>query len=322
MALGSRNKLGYIDGKLKRPNLGHADYGKWYRNDNAVRGWILASMTTNLAKSLIYLETSKELWDEVKERYGQTNAPPFYQRKKELSFENIRGRILAMEPLTPVNRAFHLVQQQEKQKEIIGNMSTNTEVIRRKNASSSWGIQTGSRTHQKEREKSGTKPDPSLISTVVQEVMKAMSEKQHLANFAGLPDGQVKNVKEIGSVKLTDNIVLKNVLLLPDFKHNLILVRRFAVESMPIQEENTEHKETRRSERERTVSKKLKDYIYKIPGMRGELDKYAAFTVHIVKGMKNHSPDYIACMSKIIKVTEPNRYEQAEGHPGWEAAMQ
>uniref|UniRef100_A0A803LBA2 Retrotransposon Copia-like N-terminal domain-containing protein n=1 Tax=Chenopodium quinoa TaxID=63459 RepID=A0A803LBA2_CHEQI len=70
MALGSRNKLGYIDGKLKMPNPGHADYRKWYRNDNAVRGWILASTTTNLDKSLIYLETSKELWDEVKERYG------------------------------------------------------------------------------------------------------------------------------------------------------------------------------------------------------------------------------------------------------------
>ncbi|XP_056685305.1 uncharacterized protein [Spinacia oleracea] len=85
MALGSRNKLGYIDGKIKKPNQGHADFGKWYRNDNAVRGWILASMTTNLAESLIYLETSKDLWDEVKERYGQTNAPLLYQLKKELS---------------------------------------------------------------------------------------------------------------------------------------------------------------------------------------------------------------------------------------------
>ncbi|XP_021770769.1 uncharacterized protein LOC110734937 [Chenopodium quinoa] len=173
MALGSRNKLGYIDGKLKRPKPGHADYGK----------------------CLIYLETCKELWDEVKERYGQTNAPLLYQLKKELSdlkqenqavgnfycklknlwdhissiegipectcgamskctcnimkkladveslnkliqflmalnegFENIRGNILAMEPLPPVNRVFHLVQQQEKQKEITGNMSTNTKV--------------------------------------------------------------------------------------------------------------------------------------------------------------------------------------------------
>ncbi|XP_021836433.1 uncharacterized protein [Spinacia oleracea] len=195
MALGSRNKLGYIDGKIKRPNPSHTDFGKWYMNDNAVRGWILASMTTSLAESLIYMETSKELWDEVKERHGHTNAPLLYQLKKELSdlkqenqavgnlycmlknlcdhissiegipectcgeiikctcdmmkkladakslnkliqflmvlnegFENIRGSILAMEPLPPVNRAFHLVQQQDKQKEITRNMNTNNEM--------------------------------------------------------------------------------------------------------------------------------------------------------------------------------------------------
>ncbi|XP_056685159.1 uncharacterized protein [Spinacia oleracea] len=34
-------------------------------------------------------------------------------------------------------------------------------------------------------ETSGAKSDPNLISTLVQEVMKALSEKQHLANFAG-----------------------------------------------------------------------------------------------------------------------------------------
>uniref|UniRef100_A0A803LBA1 Integrase catalytic domain-containing protein n=1 Tax=Chenopodium quinoa TaxID=63459 RepID=A0A803LBA1_CHEQI len=252
-------------------------------------------------------------------------------------FENIRGSILAMEPLPPVNRAFHLVQQQEKQKEITGNMSINTEVSAmnvKRQPTNNWQKRESKEAKMKKKcdhclmkghtkeecfelvrypdwfknppkgkskkvaanvnkqnaepasetpldknfehgECSGTKPDPSLISTMVQEVMKAMSEKQHLANFAGnllatnvghyfqvfdpgswivdsgasdhmvgnkgllteirslkfprkvgLPDGQVKNVKEIGSVKLTDNIVLKNVLLLPDFKHNLMSVRK------------------------------------------------------------------------------------------------
>uniref|UniRef100_A0A803MJF0 Retrovirus-related Pol polyprotein from transposon TNT 1-94-like beta-barrel domain-containing protein n=1 Tax=Chenopodium quinoa TaxID=63459 RepID=A0A803MJF0_CHEQI len=357
MALGSRNKLGYIDGKLKKPNPGHADYGKWYRNDNAVR---------------------------VKERYGQTNALLLYQLKKELSdlkqenqavgnfycklknlwdhissiegilectcgamtkctcnmmkkladaeslnkliqflmalnkgFENIRGSILAMEPLPPVNRAFHLVQQQEKQKEITGNMQSTSEMSAmnvKKQPVNTWqkieskeakmkkkcdycdwfknppkgkGNQKTTTSAGKENaehagetpldknfeqgESSGTKPDANLISTLVQEVMKAMSDKQHMANFAGnllasnvghyfqvfdlgswivdsgasdhmvgnrnlfhtiklldypikvgLPDGQVKNVKEIGTVRLTARIMLKNVLLLPDFKHNLM----------------------------------------------------------------------------------------------------
>uniref|UniRef100_A0A803MDX4 Reverse transcriptase Ty1/copia-type domain-containing protein n=1 Tax=Chenopodium quinoa TaxID=63459 RepID=A0A803MDX4_CHEQI len=397
-------------------------------------------MTTNLAESLIYLETSKELWDEVKERYGQTNAPLLYQLKKELSdlkqenqavgnfycklknlwdhissiegipectcgamskctcnmmkkladaeslnkliqflmalnegFENIRGSILAMEPLPPVNRAFHLVQQQEKQKEITGNMTTNTEVSAmnvKRQPTNNWQRRESKEAKMKKKcdhclmkghtkeecfellgypdwfknppkvkskkvaanvnkpnaepasetpldknfehgEFSGTKLDPSLISTVVHEVMKAMSEKQHLANLqVFLPDinseDQERNDEGGGDNSLIEeSLETLEFFDASEFVHmdsetseqifhndeSAAVEQEVATQSMPIQEENAEPKETRRSERERTVSKKLKDYIYKIPGMTGQSDESTAFTVHTL-GYIQSKKDY------------------------------
>ncbi|KAL2922172.1 Retrovirus-related Pol polyprotein from transposon RE1 [Bienertia sinuspersici] len=191
MALGAKNKLGFIDGTLKKPAPDHSNYHKWIRNDNMVRCWLFASVSVEIANIMIYMNTARQFWDEIKERYGQTNAPLLYKLKKDLNdlrkesklvtecyckiknlwdeitsiegvlkcicgamakctcnilkklhdadalnkliqflmalnetFDNMKGNILAMEPLPPVNRAFHLVQQLEKQKEIAGILST------------------------------------------------------------------------------------------------------------------------------------------------------------------------------------------------------
>lgn len=43
------------------------------------------------------------------------------------SYENIKGNILTMKPLQPLNKAFHLVQQLEKQKELPGELQSITE---------------------------------------------------------------------------------------------------------------------------------------------------------------------------------------------------
>lgn len=82
MALAAKNKLGYVDGTLKRPDATHEDYIKWIQNDNMVKCWLHASITPSITESLIYLDTAKR--DELKERYGQTNAPLLYQLKRAL----------------------------------------------------------------------------------------------------------------------------------------------------------------------------------------------------------------------------------------------
>ncbi|KAL2899032.1 Retrovirus-related Pol polyprotein from transposon RE1 [Bienertia sinuspersici] len=47
----------------------------------------------------------------------------------------------------------------------------------------------------------------------------------------GLPDGTVKSVKYVGTVKLSPGIVLFNVLFLPDFTHNLLPIGKLCDDS-------------------------------------------------------------------------------------------
>lgn len=186
LALGSKNKLGFLEGKIKKPAPDDEKYPLWVRNDYMIRGWLCRSIDERIANSLTYIESVEKLWEELKERYAQTNAPLLYslkkqvknleqenspvadyyfklkhiwdeiqdveglpecnckamekctcdllkkfmeiqQRNKVIDFviglnqknENIAANLMAMEPLPSLNRAFHLVQQAEKQKQIM-----------------------------------------------------------------------------------------------------------------------------------------------------------------------------------------------------------
>lgn len=46
----------------------------------------------------------------------------------------------------------------------------------------------------------------------------------------GLPDGSIKTVKELGTVRLNDDIVLTNVFHVDGFKHNLLSVSKLVKE--------------------------------------------------------------------------------------------
>ncbi|KAL8145022.1 hypothetical protein AgCh_003299 [Apium graveolens] len=70
LALGAKNKTSFIDGILLRPTDDSPDLQKWIRNDYMVTGWIMFSIG--------------ELWLEIKERYGHSNAPQLYEYHKTL----------------------------------------------------------------------------------------------------------------------------------------------------------------------------------------------------------------------------------------------
>lgn len=84
LVLGAKNKNGFIEGKVSKPNPGHKDYNRWERADYMVRCWIFRSMTDDVAGGLSLVQTVKELWDELIERYSESNIPLLFQLKKEL----------------------------------------------------------------------------------------------------------------------------------------------------------------------------------------------------------------------------------------------
>lgn len=50
-----------------------------------VRCWLLNSMSKDIAEGFIYVNSTKQLWEELFERYGQVNGPLIYQLRRKLS---------------------------------------------------------------------------------------------------------------------------------------------------------------------------------------------------------------------------------------------
>ncbi|KAK9748848.1 hypothetical protein RND81_02G085000 [Saponaria officinalis] len=84
LALGSKNKQGFLDGTTAKPDSTSAKLKQWIRSDNMVRCWLLNSIEGNIKEGFFSAKSSKTLWNEIQERYGQSNGPLLFQLKKEL----------------------------------------------------------------------------------------------------------------------------------------------------------------------------------------------------------------------------------------------
>lgn len=47
--------------------------------------WILHSVEPPIASSILYCKSACDIWNELKERFGQINAPRLYQLQKDLA---------------------------------------------------------------------------------------------------------------------------------------------------------------------------------------------------------------------------------------------
>ncbi|XP_075099012.1 uncharacterized protein LOC142175905 [Nicotiana tabacum] len=84
-ALSVENKVRFITGKYNKPNAREATYDQWARCDDMVTSWILNSLLKDLADILQYVNDAKELWQELEDRYDQTNGEKLYQLQKEIN---------------------------------------------------------------------------------------------------------------------------------------------------------------------------------------------------------------------------------------------
>nr|GMC46969.1 uncharacterized protein LOC109149920 [Ipomoea batatas] len=74
MTLLSKNKLGFVDGSVMAPEITDANYITWQRANNMVLSWLLHSMIPVIAQSILWLDTAKEVWDDLKERFCQEDV--------------------------------------------------------------------------------------------------------------------------------------------------------------------------------------------------------------------------------------------------------
>ncbi|XP_074314653.1 uncharacterized protein LOC141649883 [Silene latifolia] len=84
LALGTKNKQGFITSAVPMPAVTSPKFPQWMRCDHMVRCWLLYSIAPSIKEGFTSCKSAKLLWTDLCERYGQSNAPLLYQLKKEL----------------------------------------------------------------------------------------------------------------------------------------------------------------------------------------------------------------------------------------------
>lgn len=81
------NKLGFVDGTIDVPDVTFADYKSWERCNNLVISWILFNLKTNIATSVLFLNSVKEILDDLEDRYGYiyTSVAQVFALEQQLS---------------------------------------------------------------------------------------------------------------------------------------------------------------------------------------------------------------------------------------------
>ncbi|KAK4410117.1 Copia protein [Sesamum angolense] len=79
IALRAKMKLGFIDRKYAIPDKVSDNYETWIQVDSMVTSWILNTMTKRVSKAFLYTKSSKQLWLDLEEMYGENNGSLVYQ---------------------------------------------------------------------------------------------------------------------------------------------------------------------------------------------------------------------------------------------------
>lgn len=86
IALTIKNKIGFIDGSLPSPPATSPILlNAWIRNSTMVFSWILNSVSKSIQSSVLYFSSAKEIWDELKNRFQQSNGPRLFQIRLDLA---------------------------------------------------------------------------------------------------------------------------------------------------------------------------------------------------------------------------------------------
>nr|GEV71830.1 putative Gag-pre-integrase domain, Gag-polypeptide of LTR copia-type [Tanacetum cinerariifolium] len=82
---GPDNKIGFIDGTIKKSEKTESNHMAWMRCDAIIKGWLTTAMEKEIRTSVKYANTSAEIWSDLRERFGKESAPRAYELKQAIS---------------------------------------------------------------------------------------------------------------------------------------------------------------------------------------------------------------------------------------------
>ncbi|XP_074298205.1 uncharacterized protein LOC141629030 [Silene latifolia] len=88
--LDAKNKLEFIEGKIKQPVIkengeGSLEAVAWRQCNAMIKAWLRNVIDQKLHPSITFSGTVSEIWEELRERFSAGNAPRVHQLKNELN---------------------------------------------------------------------------------------------------------------------------------------------------------------------------------------------------------------------------------------------
>ncbi|KAK3035431.1 hypothetical protein RJ639_032856 [Escallonia herrerae] len=84
-ALQSKNKAGFVDGLIAKPDVHSMDFQSWIQCNAVVKSWIVNSLSRELQTSAAHTDTASEIWCDFDERFTQGIALRVYDLKRSIA---------------------------------------------------------------------------------------------------------------------------------------------------------------------------------------------------------------------------------------------
>ncbi|XP_074327310.1 uncharacterized protein LOC141665234 [Apium graveolens] len=85
LVLSAKNKIGFVDGTIEIPDKTSPEYKFWARCNDLVISWLIFNIDVTIAKSVMFLQTAREIWSDLEERYGYASMTEVYSLEQKLS---------------------------------------------------------------------------------------------------------------------------------------------------------------------------------------------------------------------------------------------
>ncbi|KAB2620401.1 S2-RNase [Pyrus ussuriensis x Pyrus communis] len=87
LSLSAKNKLGFITGDIQEPSSSDDPdaHAAWRRCNDMILSWLLHSLEPDLQESVLFSTSVQAVWDDLRERFSQSNAPRIFQLNRELA---------------------------------------------------------------------------------------------------------------------------------------------------------------------------------------------------------------------------------------------
>ena len=82
-ALIAKKKLGFVLGTCSKPDATSPLLSQWDRCDKMMILWLLHAVEKRISDSILFSSSSRQIWLDPKQRFGQSDGTKFFQVKKD-----------------------------------------------------------------------------------------------------------------------------------------------------------------------------------------------------------------------------------------------